>query len=388
MDPAPQLACVASVSSRVIARNLERNRAEPLATQATPQLTVDAIDLMLRQAQVCNAQLQCIHYLLNQDPNAENEEWRRKMATNTALIFRDMVSYLYSVLDSVFYFLYCHFQNNGTVSYTSASCNINQPIAQKLQYSQNIGRDASCKDKRNEQVEKWCEAIFGADYYNKIELAKIRRFQKNLLSIQVITEVSGNGDAVLDDTGDVILRRACNIQLEERQAVPFNPTSVEFKLLPSVQNINNWNEAMILNLLHFFRNFTTHRTVIECKEMRGHLNLDTMEYMPSERESSDTTKLQWIVIKEGSWIKVPELRHLRQKQRSYPITFYNFPVVSVCHKFFRFVQGQRDRLLAIVGGFEGSNVSNEISFDWHGSPKVKINGQFKKWYNARYDTSV
>ena len=357
---------------------------------APPQLTVDAIDLMLRQAQVCNAQLQCIHCLLNQDPKAEDEEWRRKMATNTALIFRDMVSYLYSVLDSVFYFLYCHFQNNGTVSYTSASCNINQPIAQKLQYSQNIGRDASCKDKRNEQVEKWCEAIFGAHYYNIIELAKIRRFQKNLLSIQVITEVSGNGDAVLDGTGDVILRRACNIQLEERQAVPFNPTSVEFKLLPSVQNINNWNKAMILNLLHFFRNFTTHRTVIECKEMRGHLNLDTMEYIPSERESSaDITQIQWIVIKEGSWIKVPELRHLRQKHRRDPITFYNLPVVSVCRKFLRFVQGQRDRLLAIVGGLEGSNVSNEISFDWHGGgPTVQINGQFKEWYNARYDTSV
>ena len=348
------------------------------------------IDLIFREALVCNAQLQCIHHLLNQDRNAKNEEWRRKMETNTALIFRDMVSYLYSVLDSVFYFLYCHFQNNGTVSYTNASFNIKQPISQKLQYSQNPGRDASCENNRNNWVEERCVEIFGAQYQN-IERGDRRRFQENLLSIQLFTEVSGDGDAVPDDdTGGVNLGHACIIQYVEPQASPFNPTSVEFRPLPSVQNINNWNEAMILNLLHFFRNFTTHRSVIECKEMSGHLNLDTMEYMPSEMKSSDTTQMQWTVIKEGCWIKVPELRHLRQKHCRNPITFYNLPVVSVCSKFLGFVKGQRDHLLAIVGGLEGSNLNDEISCHWDpiGRPKVQINGQFKKWYNARYDTSV
>lgn len=232
-------------------------------------------------------------------------------------------------------------------------------------------------------------------------------FQENLLSIQVFTEVSGNGDAV-QDTGGVILGHACKIQHVEPQptplnptskiqhvepqATPFNPTSVEFRPLPSVQNINNWNEAVILNLLHFFRNFTTHRSVIECKKMRGFLNLDTMEYMPlTEMKSSDPTQKQFIRITEGSWVEVPELRHLRQKHRKDPITFYNLPVVSVCSKFLGFVKGQRDRLLAIVGGLEGSNVNDEISCDYHGGrPRVKINGQLKKWYNARYryDTSV
>lgn len=245
-----------------------------------------------------------------------------------------------------------------------------------------------CKHKRNKRVEQWCEEIFGALYYQMFELENIRRFQENLLSIQVITEVSGNGDAVPDGTGGVKLVRACNIRHEKPQARPFDPTSVEFSPLPSVQNINNWNEAMILNLLHFFRNFTTHRSVIECKEMRGHLNLETMEYVP-ELDPAQIHSTTWITIKEGCWIKLPELRHLRQEDRTDPITFYNLPVVSVCSKFLGFVKGQRDRLLAIVGGLEGSNVNDEISCDWHdGAPRVKINGQLKEWYNARYDTSV
>ena len=236
-------------------------------------------------------------------------------------------------------------------------------------------------------MEDRCKEIFGAQYQS-IERGDCRRFQENLLSIQVFTEVSGNGDAVLDGvTGGVNLRRACNIQHEEPQARPFNPTSVEFRPLPSVQNINNWNEAMILNLLHFFRNFTTHRSVIECKEMRGHLNLHTMEYV-QELSYAEEHSTSWILIKEGSWIKVPELRHLRQKDRRDPITFYNLPVVSVCSKFLGFVKGQRDRLLAIVGGLEGSNTNDTISCDWNGGPGVRINGQLKKWYKARYETSV
>ena len=108
---------------------------------AEPLVTVETIDLVLREAQVCNAQLNCIHHLLNHDPDREDEENPRNMEANTAMIFRDMVSYLYSVLDHIFYFLYCHFQNNGMASFTNAAFNIKQPIAHNLKFSRERTRD-------------------------------------------------------------------------------------------------------------------------------------------------------------------------------------------------------------------------------------------------------
>ena len=112
---------------------------------AEPLVTVETIDLVLREAQVCNAQLNCIHHLLNHDPDREDEESPRNMEANTAMIFRDMVSYLYSVLDHIFYFLYCHFQNNGMASFTNAAFNIKQPIAHNLKFSRERTRDRDFK---------------------------------------------------------------------------------------------------------------------------------------------------------------------------------------------------------------------------------------------------
>ena len=105
---------------------------------AEPLVTVETIDLVLREAQVCNAQLNCIHHLLNHDPDREDEESPRNMEANTAMIFTDIVSYLHSVLDHIFYFLYCHFQNNGMASFTNAAFNIKQPIAHNLEFPENV----------------------------------------------------------------------------------------------------------------------------------------------------------------------------------------------------------------------------------------------------------
>ena len=71
---------------------------------AARPVTVDAINIVLREARVCFCQLECIHDLLNSDPNRKNEEWRRNMEANIAMIFRDIMSYLYSVLDHIFFF--------------------------------------------------------------------------------------------------------------------------------------------------------------------------------------------------------------------------------------------------------------------------------------------
>ena len=358
---------------------------------AEPLVTVETIDLVLREAQVCNAQLNCIHHLLNHDPDREDEESPRNMEANTAMSFRDMVSYLYSVLDHIFYFLYCHFQNNGRASFTNAAFNIKQPIAHNLKFSFEPTRDnaSECKKRRNDWVEDRCKEIFGAQCYENIELAyHLRGFQQNLLSIQAITEVDSAGNVVHKENNDgVSLVRAC-FDYTHHQINPLEDLS--FEELPSVQNLDAWNDAMVFNLLHFFRNFTTHRTLIECKTMYGLLNLKTMEFRSTEQASSNGRRefldpKVWIDIKEGSWIKVPELSHLKHSRREDPITFYKLPMVCVSSKFLSFVEAQRDNLRTIIDESRGRKVKRDkISFGWDDDkPRVKINGLFKEWYNAR-----
>ena len=50
-----------------------------------------------------------------------------------------------------------------------------------------------------------------------------------------------------------------------------------------------------------------------------------------------------------------------------------------------FVEAQRDNLRTIIGERRGGKVKRDkISFGWDGNkPRVKINGLFKEWYNAR-----
>ena len=362
---------------------------------APKTLTVDAIDSLLREARVCDVQLDCIHQLLNGDPSpAENEEWRRKMKANTAMIFRDMVSYLYSVLDHIFYFLYCHSQNYGKESFTIDAFKIKQPISLTLKYSgpnpcedQNH-QERTFRKNRNKWVEDRCKEIFGAQYYQNdkldITLAEIRNLQKYLLSIQAIKEVDNAGKELRNANGGVKLLSACNIQ-QEPQEGPFNPTSIDFQELPSVENIDDWNDAITFNVLHFFRNFTTHRTLIECYARDGYLDRDTLKFSPSENGEDLDPAAQWIFIGKGFWIEVPELSHLRQVGRDCP-TFYKLPLTRVCSRLLSFVKQQRNNL-PIIGGQNAGNVDDLIvGLDENKQPKIKKNGQTKEWYNARFDT--
>ena len=101
---------------------------------ASKKVTIEDIDVVLRDAQVCNVQLNFLHRLLNQ-PNVD-EKRIAEIESKCATIFRDMMSNLYSVLDQIYYYLYCHFQNNGNVSFSSVANQIKQPVAQNLKWSE------------------------------------------------------------------------------------------------------------------------------------------------------------------------------------------------------------------------------------------------------------
>lgn len=366
---------------------------------AARPVTVDAINLVLREARVCFCQLECIHDLLNSDPNRENEEWRRNMEANIAMIFRDIMSYLYSVLDHIFFFLYCHFQNNGKVSFANAVFKIKQPMEQSLKFSRSPDQEVKCKKNRNDWVEKECRKIFGDKYYQNKDLnsnlENLREFQKALLSIQAIQEVDEDG-AVVNSAQIAGPKLMHAHKIEHRQDpalagidhpadgdLKFNPIC-EFEEIQSVEELDNWNVATTFNLLHFFRNFTSHRTLIECPTKPGYLNQDTMEFRPGDdgQKSSDE-----IFIGEGSWIWIPELSHLRDKGRKDPVTFYRLPLLKVCSQMFILVKTQKYNLLGIVDGRERAlDVTDDIIKGVNG--KMKVNGRVVKWYEARAFVSL
>lgn len=288
------------------------------------------------------------------------------------------------------FFLYCHFQNNGKVSFANAVFKIKQPMDQSLEYSTSPDQEDKCKKNRNNGVEKECKKIFGDNYYQNIKLNSnletLRQFQEALLSIQAIQEVKGAGAGARavavysDQTAGPKLVRAKNFQHPQAADgdLKFDPIS-EFEEIKSVKELDNWDVATTFNLLHFFRNFTSHRTLIECGTKPGHLNRHTMEFGPGEdgQESRDG-----IFIGYGNWIMVPELSHLRDRERKDPITFYSHPLLIVCNRMFSFVKVQKHNLLRIVDGKKGA--ADDLGDMIKGvKGKMKIDGREVEWYEAR-----
>ena len=85
-----------------------------MAAGGLTNLSVEDIDLTLRDAKIRNAELNFLHHMLN-DP-ATDDSKRKIIEKECAILFKDMMSALYTVLDQCYYYLYCHFQNNGNPS--------------------------------------------------------------------------------------------------------------------------------------------------------------------------------------------------------------------------------------------------------------------------------
>ena len=96
---------------------------------------------------------------------------------------------------------------------------------------------------------------------------------------------------------------------------PGRPSSVSFKELKSIENMNVWDDTTVFNLLYFFRNFTCHKSLIACPIKDGFLNLETREFKFGDKNSPGFTR-PWVFIKRGIWVSVPELSHLRQKENA------------------------------------------------------------------------
>lgn len=188
--------------------------------------------------------------------------------------------------------------------------------------------------------------MFGNCFNEEQEIPDLRRFQDNLLKLQTITEVDGAGTLLYTcsehnpcpqgqqcpDKAPKLVRakEITHVSGPELQSPNlFMPTLVIFEELESVQDIDSWSDTTIFNLLHFFRNFTTHRLLINCPTKTGYLNLETREFK-AEGEEGVGDACPWQKAAKGSWILVPEVSDVKHKDRDAPPRFHLHPLLRVC----------------------------------------------------------
>lgn len=321
--------------------------------------TTDSIETLLEAAERCYADLFGLHKTLN-FPGLD--ESRRAALERTCQIrFWDMMSRLYSILDQSYFCLYCNFQNDGNYSFSTAAKEIKQPLKENLKWSEDDTRDGQpeCKERRNGWVTEQCKKIFGRDCPKHI-----RSFQDNILQLQAIIKVDQRGKEVPGPNGGPTLVRACNIQHDAAgNSLQFSPSNVSFKELKTVPNIDDWDDATVFNLLHYFRNRNLHRLLnrIKCDIWDGYFNSETGEFRPPGQQLPEPWIKGWKVF----WILVPELSHLRQTRDERlhvePNCYYPHQLLKFCAKALNFVKIQKSTLLHFVGC--------ECQDDVHGIPQ-------------------
>lgn len=253
------------------------------------------------------------------------------------------------VMDHCHYAVYHNIQNEREGSHWQGGKNVKTPYAEKLKWSANRMRDEQpeCSLRRITFVTNHCKTIFGEHYQSdqRIPDSYLKEFQENSLSLQAVTEVDEAGVPVKICQHNVqqcpcsnkvtSLVRAQKYEYETPgDQRCFNPSRIHFENLESVRMpVIDWSETTLFNLLHYFRNCTTHRYFI---------SLHRKVYPP---------------IGETLWISVPEITDLRDENNTQ--SFHEHVLFLVLGRLFYFVTGQRRKLLSIEDdGFNNSRIRN------------------------------
>ncbi|KAJ7369852.1 hypothetical protein OS493_035928 [Desmophyllum pertusum] len=179
---------------------------------------IQAMDTLLRNCEIRNAEFNIKHHLLNQnEPNVPTaDEWAR---------FRSFTIDLYSVLDYICYLLFCHFQNGGQPDFSSRSRNVKFPYTERLRKSESPGQENGAKQNRERWRQEQMQIIFGYGPFQEQEYRLYDYVSNSLLEVQHIKEVDAAGNIIGGN--------------------PEEGSVVES-----------------FNLLHFYRNYSAHRDFI------------------------------------------------------------------------------------------------------------------------------
>lgn len=187
------------------------------------------------------------------------------------ILFRNYMMGLYSLLDFVWYFLYCHFCNKGEADRSSeiVMC-LNFPFAHK-----GVKVVAQKPESPHDMRNKFCA-----------EKAKLVLKENTIASVWV-------GKVV----GSVILEAQRTLETKENG---------DTEAKPSVPTPNSSAESLFL--LHYYRNCVTHREFvhIDTTNMWVKVNRATRETEIVEVKEEDTDQYYCLRIERGDWVKIPD----------------------------------------------------------------------------------
>ena len=255
-----------------------------------------------------------------------------------ASLFAQIMWKLWSVMDHCHYALYHKIQNEREHSHWQAGQNVKTPHAEKLKWSADGMRDeqSECSLTRKTFVTKHTKTIFGEHYQSnkRITDSYLKEFQENALSLQAVIEVDKAGVPVKICQQHSVQQCNCSnkvsslvrAQKYEYMKTPddqrgFNPSRIHFENLESVRMpVIDWSETTLFNLLHCFRNYTTHRCLIS---------------------------LHRKVCPHGEtlWISVPEITDIRDEKSIQ--SYHKHRLSLVLGRLFYFVRDQRQKLLSM-----------------------------------------
>ena len=186
------------------------------------------------------------------------------------IFFRNFMIGLYSALDFVWYFLYCHFCNKGEADRSSkAVINLNFPFAYN-----GVKTVVGKPDSPHDMTKKF-----------RAEKAKLV-LKETVASVWV-------GDVI----GDIILKAQRTLETKENGVTVENPTVP----LPN-------SPAESLFLLHYYRNCVAHRELIhiETTRMWIEVNRAKRDTKIVENKGEDTDNHIYLPIEKGDWVKLPD----------------------------------------------------------------------------------
>ena len=183
------------------------------------------------------------------------------------ILFRYIVMDLYSLLDHAWYFLYCHFSNDGEADHSSKTViHLNFPFVCK---GVKIVKDdpQSGHDGRRKFVDTKSELI-------------LKKSIANIWFANVI--------------GEIVL-----------EPQPKCDTNISGQSTDALLKPNSSEES--LTLLHYYRNYVTHRELVHIERATMHVevNRTTRETKIVEFPGNDIECI-YLPIQEGDWIKVPK----------------------------------------------------------------------------------
>lgn len=272
---------------------------------------------------------QIIRLLYCDDLDESEREW----------LFAEIMWIFVLVMDHCHYALHHNIQNERERSHRQGVKNVNvkTPCAQKLKWSADRMRDEQpeCSLRRKNFVTTHCKTIFGEHYHSdqRIPDSYLKEFQENALSLQAVIEVDQAGVPVkicqhnvqqcpcTNKVSSLVRAQKYEYETPDDQRC-FNPSRIHFENLESVRMpVTTWSETTLFNLLHYFRNCTTHRYFISLHKKVS------------------------IFLGHTLWISVPEITDLRDENNTQ--SFHEHPLYLVLLKLFYFVIGQRRKMLSI-----------------------------------------